>query len=311
MAYAVSALIPCHDMAHCVARAVESVLAQEGPPVEVVVVDDGSQDDPATALRQFGDRVRLVRQANAGAAAARNTAARSATGEWLAFLDADDRWVPRKTLLSLDALARRPEARFVFGQALGRTDDGVEHTLGLPRRGLPMEGDVLLTVVEGGNPVPMSTGMVHREAFDAVDGLDSELRCGEDYDFWIRLAERFPAVYVAEPLVHYRMHRGGAVMGDHERWLESIARIHGGLLARHPGDAAVLRAVEAADADVRLQRGIDRLLIGDPQGAREDLLVAARHPATRATAERLLPRTWVPGWAYTGLRRALGRGATG
>lgn len=308
MAYVVSALIPCYEMAHSVAAAVDSVLAQHGDAVEVVVVDDGSREDPTAALARFGDRVRLIRQENGGAASARNTAARHATGTWLAFLDADDRWVPGKTVRSLAALAERPRARFVYGQAEGRGDDGSERLLGTPRDGLPMAGSILTTVLVGCNPIPMSTGMVHREAFHAVGGLDESLRSGEDYDLWLRLAERYEAAYVDAPLVRYHMHRGGDVMGDYERWGASVERIHAALLERHPRDDVIASAVAAANADVVYQRGIDRFLDGDIEGARRDLREAARHPSRRAQARRVLRRTFVPGWARQGIRRLLGTG---
>src|SRR5687768_9511372 len=115
----VSAIIPCYQMAHCVGDAVASALAQEGADVEVVVVDDGSTDEPAVALAKYAGRVRIVRQENRGLPAARNAAARAATGDLLAFLDADDVWLPGKTRLQLAALAANPAAAFVYGQANG------------------------------------------------------------------------------------------------------------------------------------------------------------------------------------------------
>src|SRR2546430_10883519 len=109
----VSAIVPCYQMAHCVVDAVASALEQEEADVEVVVVDDGSTDDPAGSLAKFGSRIRLIRQENRGLPAARNAAARAATGDLFAFLDADDRWLPSKTRKQLAALAACPEAGFV------------------------------------------------------------------------------------------------------------------------------------------------------------------------------------------------------
>ena len=299
----VSALIPCYQMAHRVADAVASVLAQEGDPVEVLVVDDGSRDDPAAALARFGGRVRLHRQENRGVAAARNTAARLATGEWLAFLDADDRWLPHKTRASLEALDRRPAARFLYGQALGESADGPRVLLGRRRPGLEHEGRVLVSLLSTGNLVPNLTGMVHREAFEAVGGVDEALRAGEDYDLWLRLAERFEAAYVAQPLALYHMHAGGDVMGDCERWAASVDGIHARLAARHPEEPDVLAAVDVARARVRLERGLDRLRRGDRAGAREDFAAAARCPQHRAAAARCLRWSRLPAPVYRAVRR--------
>ncbi len=303
----VSALIPCYEMAHTVATAVESALTQQGDPLEVIVVDDGSRDDPAPALARFGARVRLIRQENAGVAAARNRAAAEARGEWLAFLDADDRWLPRKTRVSLEAAALRPGAGFVFGQALGSGSDGRSALLGAPPVGLPVEGHVLVSLLRTGNLIPMLTGMVRRDAFVAVGGLDESLRTGEDYDLWIRLAERFEAAYVDDPVALYTMHEGGHVMGDLERWAQAIDGIHAAVLARHEGDESVAAAIAVGRARVRLSRGRDRLRRGNRHGAKADLRAAAECGEHRVEALRLLRHARIPGPLYRGMQRALRR----
>lgn len=94
MAITVSVIIPTYNRAHCVGEAIDSVLAQVPPADEVIVVDDGSTDDTAEVLAAYGDRITVLHQQNAGAAAARNTGIRHATGEWVAFLDSDDLWRP-------------------------------------------------------------------------------------------------------------------------------------------------------------------------------------------------------------------------
>jgi glycosyltransferase involved in cell wall biosynthesis len=89
-----SAIIPTYNRAELTVRAVESALAQTSPPIEILVVDDGSTDDTREAMAQFGSAVRYVYQPNAGVAAACNTGARQATGDWISFLDSDDVWLP-------------------------------------------------------------------------------------------------------------------------------------------------------------------------------------------------------------------------
>lgn len=106
----VSVIIPTFNRASIVGEAIESVLSQSRPPKEVIVVDDGSTDDTLRQLEAFGDRIIVVSQANAGAAAARNAGAARATGDWIAFNDSDDRWSPdRMALLEADLAVAPPE----------------------------------------------------------------------------------------------------------------------------------------------------------------------------------------------------------
>ena len=111
----ISVIIPIFNRANSVAKAIKSVLSQELPQgcsLEVVVVDDGSSDEPEQQLASFGDRIRLVRHAtNLGAAAARNTGCETASGEYIAFLDSDDWWLPGKLVAQLTFVANVDDPR--------------------------------------------------------------------------------------------------------------------------------------------------------------------------------------------------------
>ena len=104
----VSVIIPTFNRSRLVAEAVASALAQEAVALEVIVVDDGSEDDTPTVLTSLGVAVRPVFQAHAGVSAARNTGIRMARGEWLAFLDSDDLWLPQKLQKQLDFFRTHP-----------------------------------------------------------------------------------------------------------------------------------------------------------------------------------------------------------
>src|SRR5262245_16757980 len=111
----VTVIIPAYRAAKTIARAVDSALGQTCPPKEILVIDDGSPDDLPSALRGYRDRVTLIRQANGGAASARNRGIEHATGEFIAFLDADDYWEPAKLQAQLDILKAHPEVGLVAG----------------------------------------------------------------------------------------------------------------------------------------------------------------------------------------------------
>ena len=114
----ISVVIPAYNSAAQLARALDSVLAQTRPAEEILVVDDGSTDATAEVARSYGDAVRLIAQANAGAAAARNAGIRAARGTWIAFLDADDEWLPDRLALQTDILDRRPDLVWVSGNSI-------------------------------------------------------------------------------------------------------------------------------------------------------------------------------------------------
>jgi glycosyltransferase involved in cell wall biosynthesis len=109
-----SAVIPAYNAEAWLGQAIESALAQEEVALEVVVVDDGSTDGTAEVLATFGDRIRLVRQANRGLPAARNAGIAAARGDLVAFLDADDTWEPSKSRRQLAYLAAHPACGLVF-----------------------------------------------------------------------------------------------------------------------------------------------------------------------------------------------------
>ena len=109
----VSTIVPAYRAAATIGRAVDSALAQTLPPSEIIIVDDGSPDDLAGALAPYGDRLRLVRKPNGGAASARNFGIEQATGEWIAFLDADDYREPHRLERQFDLLQRHPEVGFL------------------------------------------------------------------------------------------------------------------------------------------------------------------------------------------------------
>ena len=199
----VSVVIPYHNRPEFIRQAVESVSAQTVPPQEVLVVDDCSRPENWAAIEPLGDRARLLRsEVNQGLAGARNYGARHATGDWLAFNDDDDFWLPNKLERQLLYLEQHPDCDAVIAAARVLYPDGSTADWIAPARRVDLQ-DALYR-----NPGTVITLLVRRSVFAAVGGFDAALRGHEDHDLCIRIvAAGYRLDYLAEPLVVYR--RGG------------------------------------------------------------------------------------------------------
>jgi glycosyltransferase involved in cell wall biosynthesis len=198
----VSVVIPTYNSGRFVTCAIDSVLAQTTPPSQIVVVDDGSRDDTGERLAAYHGRVHYVRQANQGVSAARNRGVREATGEFVAFLDADDVWHPRKLELQMEAFARDPELGLVAADSFD-----------WPARAFPevnAPGPLPVEVVPWGrlvvrNYLGASSVVVRRALLERAGPFDAALQGPEDRDLWLRVAELAPVAVLRLPLMGYRM----------------------------------------------------------------------------------------------------------
>lgn len=200
--------MPVYNGARFVARAVESVLRQTYPAVELVIVNDGSPDDSAKVIRPFlsDPRVRYVEQANGGVAAARNRALREASGEFAALIDQDDVWLPEKLSRQVPLLAARPLVALAHCRALPIDQDDRPLPPHAWRAGVsPLPAYVELFM---GNPVKACTAVFRRDVALAVGGFDTsrEINFADEYDLWLRLAREHDVAYDDEVLAHYRLH---------------------------------------------------------------------------------------------------------
>ena len=215
----VAVVIPTFNHAHFLGAAIDSVLAQSRPADEIVVIDDGSQDHPEAVVADYPG-VRIVRQANAGLAAARNKGIEETRSALLMFLDADDRLKPDAIALSLDSLCSAPGAAFAYG--------GYELVYpGKLRRQAnyhPVPADAFAAFLRI-NPVGMhGTVIYRRECLDAVGGFDPVLDACEDHDLYLRLAVRYKVACRSDVLTEY-WHHGGNMSHDPVmmlRWSERV-----------------------------------------------------------------------------------------
>jgi glycosyltransferase involved in cell wall biosynthesis len=205
----VTVVIPCYNQAHFLTEAIESVLSQTYRRFEIVVVDDGSTDETSEVAsrypqqHQHHQQVRLIRQENQGPSVARNTGIRHAKGEYLVFLDADDRLLPRALEAGVEQLEAHPECAFSSGRCDHVAVDGtpLPHT---PR--LHVEGDPYLALLRRCYIWPPAVVVYRRSVFEAVGGFDTSLRSAEDYEMYLRVARRFAVCHHTEVVAQYRQH---------------------------------------------------------------------------------------------------------
>ncbi len=209
----ISVVIPTFNRRDMVVESVESVLRQTCPDWELAVVDDGSTDGTADALEaRFDDpRVRVVRQANAGASAARNRGARETRGEFLAFLDSDDTWLPGKLERQLEALDERRESPACYtGEIWYRRGRRVNpRSIHAKHGGWIFDRCLPLCIISP------SSILLRRAVFEALGGFDESLPACEDYELWLRLTARHPVHLVAEPLIVKRNGHAGQLSQEH------------------------------------------------------------------------------------------------
>jgi glycosyltransferase involved in cell wall biosynthesis len=195
----VSAVVPAYNATRTLPATIASIRSQSVEVLEIIVVDDGSKDDTLELARSLGARV--ITQANAGHAAARNTGIAAAEGRYVAFLDADDLWLPDKLERQLDEIRRNPEIRALQTGA-ARIDD--ELRLLWIERCERSKDQLWDTLYFRNMPALMSTLMVERELLEEVGGFDSSLVILQDWDIAIRLAQRGQLHSLPDVLSAYR-----------------------------------------------------------------------------------------------------------
>ena len=262
----ISVVLPAYNARDTIVPALRSALAQTAAPYEIVVVDDGSQDGTAELVERELPEVKVLRQANTGPSAARNTAAAAARGEWLAFLDADDLWLPGKLEAQLAALDAAPEIGMCSSDWVRDAAKAppLPAPAELPRRRIAFADIVRL------NRFQTSTVLVRRELWQAVGGFRTAIDGTEDWDFWMRVSRLTDDLHLAWPLVVYR-DEGSSYSKNARRVYDAMQRM---LADLGPPDGPIPETEYRrllAWHDVRFAYAFWRL------GRQEDLRAALRH----------------------------------
>ncbi|MES9870529.1 MAG: glycosyltransferase family A protein [Sedimenticola sp.] len=210
----ISVIIPTHNRADLLERALKSVQAQTLPPLEVIVVDDGSEDHTREMVSEKFPRVRYLHQPNRGVSSARNLGISEARGDWIALLDSDDEWLPSKLASQKTRLESQPGHHICHTEEIWirngkRVNQMKKHT---KQGGTIFQHCLPLCVISP------SSVLIHKSVFREVGLFDESLPACEDYDLWLRICARYPVTYVEQPqIVKY---------GGHE---DQLSRRHWGM----------------------------------------------------------------------------------
>lgn len=225
----VSVIVPAYRSAATIRRAVDSALAQTHAPAEIIVVDDGSPDEQAAVVeRTYRQSVTLLRRPNRGAASARNSGVEQATGDYVAFLDADDYWEPDKLACQLQVFGRHPEVGLVAGAFFEELPG--RPRVDVPVRAGPKEWYDRILRLDGARAFRLatmtwtSTVVARRQLLDR-DRFDPNLMSCHDRDLWVRLVSRNPAYLLSRPLATAVLVEGSISRSSLDRDKSNMLRV--------------------------------------------------------------------------------------
>jgi glycosyltransferase involved in cell wall biosynthesis len=300
----ISVVMPCFNAEPYLREAVDSVLNQTYPDVELIVVDDGSTDRSREILDIYGDRIKVLSQAKKGPYPARNLGVSHATGRCIAFLDADDWW-------SLDCLAKLHAALEGSGATLAYC--GWQNVGAVDRSNDPYvppdyeQGDKAEQFLRAAAPWPIHAALTRREAFSAVGGFDTQWPTCMDYDLWLRIAVANRIVLVPEVMAFYRHKVSGQITSMQWIQAENTWRVKQKFVRTCPELVAHLgqdRLRELIDGGL-LRRGYQAYWRRDLATAQRVFRKVLRHGGWRIPDLKYLLPALLPERAYLGLVKTL------
>jgi glycosyltransferase involved in cell wall biosynthesis len=280
---AVSVIIPAFRASRDIADALASVFAQTFADFEVVLVDDGSPDaaELEAAIAPFRSRIQFITQPNLGAGAARNTAIRASTGRFLAFLDADDRWLPDFLARQVALLEADRHCALVYCDALLSGDTPLAGQRFM--EAAPSEGEVtLVSLIEQRCNIVLSTVVARRRVLIGAGLFDETLRRGQDFELWLRLAWRGAAMTYQREVLAERRVRAEGLSGDAvstvQRALTVLDRFGRDRALEGPARTALRIRMMALVDRLEIEQGKQRFLEGNFAAAQFHLSAARQRP---------------------------------
>ena len=304
----VSVIMPVYNTAEFIAESVDSVLGQDYPHIELIVVDDGSTDGTIEILRGYGDRLALLTQQNQGAAVARNAGIAMARGDYIAFIDSDDVWLPGKVKAQADYMDQHPEIGMTFTawhnwkpepSGKFRKPDAAKGTYPKNSDGKSLvdrgSGWLYNRLLFGSLPHTI-TVMMRRDLVERVGQFDPTLKRGQDYDYWLR-ASRLTEIHQLNLVTAlYRLHGEGCITKypdtNYEYEVVRTALCRWGLVGPS-GERSARGAIRKRLAQTCFSFGYHHYWEGDPRlAARSFLQSTFRHPWSVSAWGYLVLSAW-------------------
>ncbi|GAB2929842.1 hypothetical protein GCM10027181_30980 [Rheinheimera gaetbuli] len=288
MAPLVSVIIPCYNNAAMLSSAITSVLTQDYANIEVIVIDDGSTDDSISVLSQFGDKITLIQQTNQGPAAARNAGLQAAAGEYIAFNDSDDLWLPGKLTEQVSYLQQHPNVGLCY---CGWTEwDGTTALANVTANLVDVapviapkqpgsEGWLYLDLLKE-SVIHTITAVLRREVIDNVGMFNTDYRIGEDHDFWLRVSQKYRIAKLNRVYALYRNNPASITKKVQDKnysllVLESAVAHYG--IASPCGEKIAPKTLNTYLGDRHFNYGYNAMLGGKPDKAKVSFTGCIRH----------------------------------
>lgn len=220
----VSVVIPAFNASKTIKATLKSVIDQSFEDFEIIVINDGSTDDTLEVVNEIGDqRIKTFTYSNGGLATARNRGISHATGDYVAFLDADDLWTKDKLESQVEALENNSDAGLAYSLSYYLNEDGKSYHIGSK---LSPEGDVYAHILVSNFLDSGSSPLVRKTVIDSIGLFDSTISGAADWDYWIRIAAKWPFVLIPERQIFYR--QSGSSMSSRVDFMESciISVVH-------------------------------------------------------------------------------------
>jgi len=194
----ISVIIPTFNRKKTLERAIQSVMDQSLSPFEILIIDDGSNDGTEQWVKENFQNIKYIYQNNHGVSSARNTGIENAHGDWVAFLDSDDEWLPNKLYEQVKAIDSNPEMKFFHTNEIW-IRNGVR--VNQMKKHKKYGGYIFEKCLDICRVSPSSV-LIQKEVFDNIGIFDESLRVCEDYDLWLRITSKYPVVFLDIPLIY-------------------------------------------------------------------------------------------------------------